>query len=105
MEEARQHSTVESESFSLGEIGLAIVGGLGLLGAAAGAAGYFIIGGRSIVLGLLAFTLSRTVMRVWQLARPDAFPRNRASSTMTIAFVIMWVFLSLLLAVSLWAMS
>ena len=105
MEEARQHSTVESESFSLDEIGLAIVGGLGFLGAAAGAAGYFIIGGRSIVLGLLAFTLSRTVMRVWQLARPDAFPRNRASSTMTIAFVIMWLFLSLLLAVSLWAMS
>ena len=105
MEEARQHSAVESESFTLDEIGLAIVGGLGFLGAAAGVVGYFIIGGRSIVLGLLAFTLSRTLMRVWQLARPDAFPRNRASSTMTIAFAIMWVFLSLLLAVSLWAMS
>ena len=105
MEEARQHSALKGESFTLDEIGLAIVGGLGFLGAAAGVVGYFIIGGRSIVLGLLAFTLSRTVMRVWQLARPDAFPRNRASSTMTIAFVIMWLFLSLLLAVSLWAMS
>ena len=105
MEEARQHSTVESESFTLDEIGLAIVGGLGVFGAVAGVVGYFYIGGRSILLGLLAFTLSRTVMRVWQLARPDAFPRNGASSSMTIAFAIMWVFLSLLLAVSLWAMS
>ena len=105
MEEARQHSTVESESFTLDETGLAIVGGLGFLGAVAGLVGYFFIGGRSILLGLLAFTLSRTIMRVWQLARPHAFPRNRASSTMTVAFTIMWVFLSLLLAVSLWAMS
>ena len=105
MEEARQHSTIESESFSLDEIGLAIAGGLGFLGAVVGVVGYFIIGGRSILLGLLAFTLSRTVMRVWQLARPHAFPRNRASSTITVAFAIMWVFLSLLLGIALWAMS
>jgi hypothetical protein len=44
-------------------------------------------------------------MRVWQLARPHAFPRNRASSPITVAFAIMWVFLSLLLLVPLWAMS
>ena len=105
MEEARQHSTVESESFSLDEIGLAIAGGLGFLGAVAGVVGTFFIGGRSILLGLLAFTLSRTVMRIWQLARPDSFPRNRASSPITVAFAIMWVFLSLSLAVALWAMS
>jgi hypothetical protein len=105
VEEARQHSTVESESFTIDEIGLAIVGGLGALGAVAGVVAYFMIGGRSILLGLLAFTLSRTVMRVWQLARAHAFPRNRASSTITVAFAIMWVFLSLLLAVPLWAMS
>ncbi len=105
MEEARQHSTVESESFSLDEIGLAIVGRLGFIGLVAGVVGYFFIGGLSIVLGLLTFTLSRTVMRVWQLARPDAFPRNRASSSITIAFAMMWVFLSLLLGVALWAMS
>ena len=105
MEEARQHSTVESESFTLDEIGLAIVGGLGVLGAMAGVVGYFIIGGRSILLGLLAFTLSRTVMRVWQLARPHAFPRNRASSTITVAFAIMWVFLSILLSIPFWAKS
>ena len=105
MEEARQHSTVESESFTLDEIGLAIVGGLGVLGVGAGVAGYFFVGGRSILLGILAFTLSRAVMRFWQVARPDAFPRNRASSSITIAFAIMWVFLSVLLAVPLWAMS
>lgn len=105
MEEARQHSAVESESFTLDEIGLAIVGGLGFIGLVAGVVGYFFIGGLSIVLGLLTFTLSRTVMRVWQLARPDAFPRNRASSSITIAFAMMWVFLSLLLGVALWAMS
>jgi hypothetical protein len=105
VEEARQHSALDSDSFTPDEIGLAIVGGLGFLGVAAGVAGYFFIGGRSILLGLLAFTLSRTVMRVWQLARPHAFPRNQASSTITVAFAMMWVFLSLLLAVPLWAMS
>lgn len=104
MEDARQNSAVDSESFTLDEIGLAIVGGLGVLGAVAGVAGYFIIGGRSIALGLLAFTLSRTVMRAWQLARPHAFPRNRASSSITIAFAIMWLFLSILLSLPLWAM-
>jgi hypothetical protein len=105
VEEARQHSTVESHSFTLDEIGLAIVGGLGILGVVAGMVGYFIIGGRSILLGLLAFTSSRALMRFWQIARPHAFPRNRASSSITIAFAIMWVFLSILLSLPLWAMS
>ena len=105
MEEARQHSTVESDSFTLDEIGLAIVGGLGALALAAGVVGYFFVGGRSILLGLLVFTLSRTVMRVWQLARPHAFPRNRASSSITTAFAIMWVFLSILLSIPFWAGS
>ena len=105
MEEARQHSTLESDSFTFDEVGLAIVGGLGVLAAVAGVVSYFILGGRSMLLGFLAFTLSRLLMRSWQLARPHAFPRNRASSTMTIAFAIMWLFLSLLLSVALWAMS
>ena len=105
MEEARQHSTVESDSFTVDEIGLAIVGGLGILGAVAGVVGYFYIGGRSILLGLLAFTLSRVLMRFWQIARPHAFPRHRASPSITIAFAIMWMFLSILLSVALWAMS
>ena len=105
MANARRHSIVESDSFTSGEIGLAIFGGLGILGIVAGVIGYFFIGGRSIVLGLLAFTLSRIVMRSWQIARPDGFPRNRASSSITIAFAMMWVFLSILLGVVLWAMS
>ena len=105
MEKARQHSVVESDSFTSDEIGLAIVGGLGIAGVVAGVIGYFFIGGRGIVLGLLAFTLSRVVMRFWQITRPEAFPRNRASSSITMAFAIMWVFLSTLLVVVLWAMS
>jgi hypothetical protein len=105
VEEARQHSAVESDSFTLDEIGLAIVGGLGVLGVVAGVGGYFVIGGRGILLGLLAFTLSRVVMRFWQIARPHAFPRNRASPSITIAFAIMWVFLSILLSIPLWAKS
>ena len=104
MEKARQHSAVESDSFTPDEVGLAIVGGLGIVGLVAGAVGYIFIGGRGIVLGLLAFTLSRVVMRFWQIARPDSFPRNRASSSITMAFAIMWVFLSTLLIVVLWAM-
>ena len=105
MEKARQHSAVESDSFTFDEIGLAIVGGLGVVGVVAGVVGYFFIGGRSILIGLLAFTLSRVLMRFWQIARPHAFPRNRASPSITIAFAIMWVFLSILLTVVLWAMS
>jgi hypothetical protein len=105
VEERRTHSTVESDSFTFDEIGLAIVGGLGIAGVVAGAVGYFFIGGRGIVLGLLAFTLSRAVMRFWQIARPHAFPRNRASSSITTAFAIMWVFLSVLLLAIVWAMS
>ena len=105
MEKARQHSAVESDSFTPDEIGLAIVGGLGIVGLVAGVVGFFFIGGRGIVLGLLAFTLSRVVMRFWQIARPHAFPRNRASSSITTAFAIMWVFLSVLLIAIVWAMS
>ena len=105
MGRAPQRSSVETDSFTPGEIGLAIVGGLGILGVVAGVVGYFFIGGRGIVLGLLAFTLSRVVMRFWQIARPEAFPRNRASSSITMAFAIMWVFLSTLLIVVLWPMS
>ena len=105
MGRARQRSAVESDSFTPDEIGLAIVGGLGIVGLVAGVVGYFFIGGRGIVLGLLAFTLSRVVMRFWQIMRPEAFPRNRASSSITMAFAIMWVFLSTLLIVVLWAMS
>lgn len=100
-----QQKSVESDAFTTGEIGLAIVGGLGILAIAAGVVGYFFIGGRGIVLGLLAFTLSRAVMRFWQISRPDAFPRNRASSSITTAFAIMWVFLSVLFIAVLWAMS
>ena len=77
----------------------------GNVGAVAGAVGYFFIGGRSILMGLLAFTLSRVLMRFWQIARPHAFPRNRASPSITIAFAIMWVFLSILLSIPLWAKS
>ena len=105
MGRAQRNSTLESDSFTPDEIGLAIVGGLGIVGLVAGVTGYFFIGGRGIVLGLLAFTLSRVVMRFWQIARPEAFPRNRASSSITMAFAIMWVFLSTLLIVVLWAMS
>ena len=105
MEEARQHSALESDSFTPDEIGLAIVGGLGVLAAVAGMLGYFFIGGRGVLLGLLAFTLSRVVMRFWQVARPHAFPRNRASPSITMAFAIMWVFLSIVLTLLLVAMS
>ena len=105
MEDARQDSALKSDSFTLDEIGLAILGGLGILGAVAGVVGYFFIGGRSILLGLLAFTLSRVFMRFWQIARPHAFPRNRASPSITIAFAIMWMFLSILLSIPLLAKS
>ena len=104
MEKARQHSALESDSFTFDETGLAIVGGIGLLALVAGVTGYFLIGGRSVLLGVLAYTLSRALMRFWQIARPHAFPRNRASSSITIAFAIMWVFLSILLSLPLWTM-
>ena len=105
MEEARQDTAVKSDAFTFDEIGLAVVGGLGLVAMVAGVVGYFIIGGRSILLGVLAYTLSRAIMRLWQLARPQAFPRNRASPSITIAFAIMWVFISFLLSIPLWAKS
>ena len=105
MEEARQHSALKPDSFTFAEFGLAIVGGVGALAALAGVVFYFIIGGRSILLGFLAFTLSRALMRLWQLARPHAFPRNRVSSTITTALAILWLFLSLLLSIPFWPIS
>ena len=78
MGRAQPNSAVESDSFTFDEIGLAILGGLGALALAAGVVGYFYIGSRGILLGLLAFTLSRALMRFWQIARPHRFPRNRA---------------------------
>jgi hypothetical protein len=105
VEETRQHSALKPDSFTFAEIGLAIVGGLGALAAVAGVVLHFIVGGRSILLGFLAFTLSRALMRLWQLARPHAFPRNHASSTITTALAILWVFLSLLLSIPFWPIS
>jgi hypothetical protein len=105
VEEARQHSTLNADSFTPEEIGLAIVGGVGGLAVPVGVVFHFIVVGHSILLGFLGFTMSRAFMRLWQLARPDAFPRNQASSTMTIALVIFWVFLSLCLSVPFWPIS
>jgi hypothetical protein len=105
VEEARQHPALNPDSFTPDEIGLAIVGGFGWLAMAAGVLFQFIVGGRSILLGFLAFTLSRSSMRLWQLARPHAFPRNHASSTMRIALAIFWVFLSLFLSLPFWPIS
>jgi hypothetical protein len=105
VEKTRQHSALEADSFTFDEIGLAIVGGLGAIAAVAGVVFYFVVGGRSMLLGFLAFTLSRALMRFWQIARPHAFPRNRASSSITIAFAIMWVFLSILLSIPFWPKS
>ena len=73
-----------------------MLGGLGALGVVAGVVGYFDIGVVAYCWAFLAFTLSRAVMRFWQIARPHRFPRNRASSSITMAFAIMWVFLSIL---------
>jgi hypothetical protein len=105
VEEARQHSALDPDSFTPDEIGLAIVGGLGALAMAAGVMFQFIVGGRSILLGILAFTVSRAVMRSWQLSRPHAFPRNRASSTMTTALVMFWLLVSFCLGMVIWVMS
>jgi hypothetical protein len=102
VEEARQHSSLNPDSFTPEEIGLAIVGGVGGLAVAVGVVSHFIVGGRSILLGILAFAVSRALMRIWQLARPNAFPRNRASPQMTIALVIFWLLLSFCLSVPFW---
>ena len=105
MEEARQHSALDSDSFTPDEIGLAILGGAGALAVAAGIVCQIIWGGRSALLGILAFTVSRAMMRLWQLARRSDFPRNRASPHMTRGLAIFWPFLSLCLSLPLWAVS
>lgn len=102
MEEARQNSALDPDAFTADEIGLAIVGGAGILAVVAGVVFHFIVGGYSILLGILAFAVSRAVMRVWQLGRPSAFPRNRAAPQMTIALVMFWLLLSFCLSLPLW---
>jgi hypothetical protein len=102
VEETRQHSTLDPDSFTPDEIGLAILGGAGVLAVAAGLAAQVIVGGRSILLGILAFTVSRALMRLWQLARRRAFPRNRASPQLTMGLAIFWLLLSLCLSVPFW---
>lgn len=105
MEEARQHSTVDSDSFTADEIGLAILGGAGAVAVAAGIVCQIMWGGRYALLGILAFTVSRALMRLWQLARRQAFPRNRASSGMTRGLAIFWIFLSFCLSLPFWAIK
>jgi hypothetical protein len=105
VEEARQHSALDPDSFTPDEIGLAIVGGAGVLAVAAGVVSQVIVGGRGILLGILAFTASRALMRLWQLARRRAFPRNRASPQLTMGLAIFWLFLSLCLSVPFWGVS
>ena len=93
VEEARQHSAVRSESFTFGRsrAGRSLADSAAL-GVVAGVVGYFYIGGRSILLGLLAFTLSRALMRFWQIARPHASRGTARPRSITMAFAIMWMF-------------
>jgi hypothetical protein len=102
VEEARQHPAVSSDSFTADEIGLTIVGGLGGVAVLAGIVFQVIVGGRSILLGFLAFALSRALTRLWQFARPHAFPRHRVSRRLTLTFAAFWAFLSLCLSVPYW---
>jgi hypothetical protein len=104
VEEARQHPAVESDSVSLEEIGLAILGGLGALAVLVGIVCQFIVGGFSILAGLLAFALSRALTRLWQFTRPHAFPRHRTPRRLTLAFAAFWLFLSLCLSVPFWGL-
>ena len=92
----------DDHSFTPDEIGLTIVGGLGGLAVLAGVVFQFIVGGRSILLGFLAFALSRALTRLWQFARPHAFPRHRVSRRLTLTFAAFWAFLSLCLSVPFW---
>ena len=103
MEEARQHSALDPDSVTAEEIGLAILGGAGWLAVAAGIVGQIMWGGRYALLGVLAFAISRALMRLWQLARRPSFPRNRASPRMTRGLAIFWLFLSLCLSLPVWA--
>lgn len=105
MEETRQHSAVDSDTFTPEEIGLTVVGGAGILAVIAGIVSQFVWGGYSALLGFLGFAVSRALMRLWQLARPNSFPRNRASRQMTWGLVIFWMFLSLCLSLPFWAVE
>ena len=103
MDEARQHSTVDSDSITPEEIGLALLGGAGWIAVAAGIVCQIMWGGRFALLGILAFAVSKALMRLWQLARRQSFPRNKASSRMTRGLAIFWLFLSLCLSLPFWA--
>ena len=105
MEEARHHSSLDPDSVKTEEIGLAILGGAGWIAVAAGIVCQIMWGGRYALLGVLAFALSRALMRIWQLARRQSFPRNRASSRMTRGLAIFWVFLSLCLSLPFWEVA
>ena len=105
MEEARQHSTLDPDTVTPEEIGLAILGGAGWIAVAAGIVCQIMWGGRYALLGFLAFALSRAMMRIWQLARRQSFPRNRASSRMTRGLAIFWAVLSLCLSLPFWAVA
>ena len=103
MEEARQHSALDPDSVTAEEIGLALLGGAGWLAVAAVIVCQIMWGGRYALLGVLAFALSRALMRLWQLARRQSFPRNKASSRMTRGLAIFWLLLSLCLSLPFWA--
>ena len=105
MEKTRQHSTLDPDSVSAEEIGLAILGAAGWLAVAGGIVCQIWWGGRYALLGALAFAVSRALMRFWQLARRPSFPRNRASPRMTKGLAIFWLFLSLCLSLPFWAVS
>ena len=91
MEEARQHSALDPDTVTPEEIGLAILGGAGWIAVAAGIVCQIMWGGRYALLGVLAFALSRALMRIWQLARRG--------------LAIFWVFLSLCLSLPFWAVA
>ena len=105
MEEARQHSALDPDSVTAEEIGLALLGAAGWLAVAAGIVCQIILGGRYALLGILAFAVSRALMRFWQLARRKSFPRNKASSRMTRGLAIFWLFLALCLSLPFWAVA
>ena len=105
MEEARQHSALDPDSVTPEEIGLALLGGAGWIAVAAGLVCQIMWGGRYALLGILAFAVSRALMRIWQLTRRQSFPRNKASSRMTRGLAIFWLFLSLCLSLPFWAIS
>jgi hypothetical protein len=105
VEEARQHPALDPDSVTPDEIGLALLGGAGWLAVAAGIICQIIWGGPYALLGILAFAVSRALMRLWQLARRQTFPRNKASSRMTRGLAVFWLFLSFCLSLPFWAVG